>query len=159
MGKSFPDNDRVMLATVYGTDVHKAVETYYNDGNMNVSSDGAKWVIDTLDCFSKEHNGKKTECEVMVSDFEGTASKADVVVHTDDGVYLFDIKTTSKFDREYCSLQLSVYQYLYERNYEEKVLGLFVIGTKSKRLFHVLYQGEDKVNKLLDMNKEELKCK
>ena len=68
--------------------------------------------------------------------------------------WLFDIKTTSHFDREYCSLQLSVYKKLYEENYGETVEGMFVLGTKSKRRFRILDQGESKVNKILAMNKE-----
>ena len=30
LGKSFPDNDTVRLATMYGSDVHKEVENYFN---------------------------------------------------------------------------------------------------------------------------------
>ena len=89
----------------------------------------------------------------MVSDFEGTASKIDVVMHTTDGAYLFDIKTTSHFDREYCSLQLSVYKKLFEQNYNEHVLGMYVLGTKSKRTFRIIQQEDSRVNKILNMNK------
>ena len=100
-----------------------------------------------------ERNKQKTECEVMVSDFEGTASKVDVVCHAKDGAYLFDIKTTTHFDRPYCSLQLSVYKKLYEENYGEKVLGMFVLGTKARRLFKILEQDKNKVDKILCMNR------
>ena len=88
----------------------------------------------------------------MVSDFEGTASKIDVVVRTDVGSYIFDIKTTSRFDRTYCSLQLSVYKKLYEHNYSENVLGMYVLGTKSKRAFRIIQQEDSKVEKILNMN-------
>ena len=30
MGKSFPDTDIVKMATMYGSDVHKEVENYFN---------------------------------------------------------------------------------------------------------------------------------
>lgn len=156
-GKSFPDNDRVMLATMYGKDVHKEVENYYNN-NIPVSSEGAKWVLEELDRFintCKLDMVKKIECEVMVSDFEGTASKVDVVAWHESGkATLFDIKTTSKFDREYCSLQLSVYKRLFMTCYDTDVLGLFVLGTKSKRAFRILQQSDSKVHKILSMNKE-----
>lgn len=154
-GKSFPESDTVKLATLYGSTVHSEVEHYYNNGGI-LSTDGAKWVVDTLETF--KHNvkgGEKIECEVKVSDFEGTASKVDVVLHTLEGAFLFDIKTTSHFDRPYCSLQLSVYKELYEACYDEKVLGLFVLGTKMKRLFRIFLQDGKMVKKVLDLNKGE----
>ena len=158
MGKSFPDNDRVKLATMYGSDVHKEVENYYNK-NTPVSSEGAKWVLEELDRFintSMLDPVKRIECEVMVSDFEGSASKVDVVAWHESGkATLFDIKTTSKFDREYCSLQLSVYKRLFMNCYDTDVLGLFVLGTKSKRTFKILQQSDSKVLRVLAMNKED----
>ena len=157
LGKHFPDNDTVMLATLYGKDVHKEVENYYNK-DIPVSSEGAKWVLEELDRYIQTcmlDPVKKIECEVMVSDFEGTASKVDVVAHHENGkVTLFDIKTTAKFDREYCSLQLSVYKVLYEQCYGEEVMNMFVLGTKSKRSFRILYQQGSKVNKVLCANRE-----
>ena len=90
----------------------------------------------------------------MVSDFEGTASKVDIVLRTlSNKAYLFDIKTTSKFDRAYCSLQLSVYKKLFEACYGTKVDRMFVLGTKSKRQFRIIEQTDTMVQKILDMNK------
>ena len=152
LGKSFPDTVLVQAATIYGSDVHKEVENYYNSNSKILSSDGAKWVVEYLEQFKLKHFVNKIECEVMVSDFEGTASKIDVVVRTDVGSYIFDIKTTSHFDRAYCSLQLSVYKKLYEHNYGENVLGMYVLGTKSKRAFRILEQEDYKVEKILNMN-------
>jgi hypothetical protein len=156
MGKSFPDTDIVKLATIYGSDVHKEVENYYN-GDGKLSSEGAKWVVEELSRKADEWLSDRVEdikCEVMVSDFEGTASKVDVVMRTFNGnVWLFDIKTTSKFDRAYCSLQLSVYKELYEKCYGGTVCRLFVLGVKSKRTFRILDQGKEKVQKILDMNR------
>ena len=152
LGKSFPDTVLVQAATIYGSDVHKEVENYYNSNSKILSSDGAKWVVEYLEQFKLKHFVNKIECEVMVSDFEGTASKIDVVVRTDVGSYIFDIKTTSRFDRTYCSLQLSVYKKLYEHNYSENVLGMYVLGTKSKRAFRIIQQEDTKVEKILNMN-------
>lgn len=161
MGKSFPDTDVVKLATMYGSDVHKEVENYFNqNGNWfndtKLSTEGAEWIVDELKDFCSFvcERPMNIENEVTISDFEGTASKVDIVLRTRDGkAYLFDIKTTSKFDREYCSLQLSVYKKLYESCYDEKVEGMYVLGTKDKRRFRILNQSESRVNKILDMNK------
>ena len=162
MGKSFPDNDRVKLATMYGSDVHKEVERYFNEHDYHfnkseLSTEGAKWVVEELKRKADEwllDFIDTIECEVMVSDFEGTASKVDVVMRTMSGnVWLFDIKTTSTFDRPYCSLQLSIYKKLYEQNYGGTVCGLFVLGTKSKRCFRIIEQAQAKVDMILKMNK------
>lgn len=153
--KSFPENEIVKLAAIYGSDVHKEVENYFNNNHTSLSTEGASFVVQSLKDFSERTGNTETiKSEVMVSDFETTASKIDVVLKTkDNNAYLFDIKTTSHFDRTYCSLQLSVYKYLYEKCYGINVKDLFVIGTKSKRLFRILYQGDDKVKKILGMNK------
>lgn len=161
MGKSFPDTDVVRLATMYGSDVHKEVENYYNN-NGKLSTEAAKWVVSELSRKADEllidvmDSVEDIKCEVPVSDFEGTASKVDVVMRTREGkVWLFDIKTTSRFDRAYCSLQLSVYKKLYEACYGGNVCGLFVLGTKSKRAFRIIEQEASKVQKILDMNKND----
>ena len=161
LGKSFPDTDVVRLATMYGSDVHKEVENYYNNGGK-LSTEAAKWVVSELSRKADEllidvkDSVEDIKCEVLVSDLEGTASKVDVVMRTrEDKVWLFDIKTTSHFDRAYCSLQLSVYKKLYEACYGGNVCGLFVLGTKSKRTFRIIEQEASKVQKILEMNKND----
>lgn len=161
LGKSFPDTDVVRLATMYGSDVHKEVENYYNNGGK-LSTEAAKWVVSELSRKADEllidvkDSVEDIKCEVLVADFEGTASKVDVVMRTREGkVWLFDIKTTSHFDRAYCSLQLSVYKKLYEACYGGNVCGLFVLGTKSKRTFRIIEQEASKVQKILEMNKND----
>ena len=157
LGKSFPETDTVKLATIYGHDVHSEVEHYFNDGRKELSSEGAKWIVDTMEHWGDNLLMDRVEeisSEVMVSDFEGTASKVDLVLRTFEGnAVLFDIKTTSTFNREYCSLQLSVYKKLYEWNYNRNVTGLFVLGTKSQRAFRIIEQPLSKVEKILGMNK------
>lgn len=165
MNKSFPTTDTVKLATMYGSDVHKEIENYFNEhdhwfNKSELSTEGAKWIVEELTRFTDgllfDRTADNIECEVMVSDFEGTASKVDIVIRTKGGhAYLFDIKTTSHFDRAYCSLQLSVYSKLFEACYGLQVLGMYVLGTKSKRMFRILQQDDSKVEKILNMNKGE----
>ena len=164
-GKSFPDTDVVKLATMYGTDVHKEVENYFNRhdhwfNDSELSTEGARWIVAELRSFCDRlilDRATSIECEVMVSDFEGTASKVDIVLRTlSNKAYLFDIKTTSKFDRAYCSLQLSVYKKLFEACYGTKVDRMFVLSTKAKRQFRIIEQTDAMVQKILDMNKQEI---
>lgn len=157
LGKEFPDTDTVKLATIYGSDVHKDVENFYNGTKPILSSKASICAVDLLTDFAmketlKGNNIILTRCEVMVSDFIATASKVDVVMHTEKGAYLFDIKTTSHFDRVYCSLQLSAYKRMYEENYGEPVLGMYVVATQKERLFKILEQ--DNIDFIFEMNKE-----
>ena len=155
MGKSFPDTDVVKLATIYGHDVHSESELWIKEGR-EPSTQAGKWLIQQLKEFQIKHNVVKYEAELLVSDFEGTASCIDIVAHLANGnSILFDIKTTSHFDRAYCSLQLSVYSKLFEKNYGLHVSSMFVLGTKSKRMFRILQQEDSRVNKILNMNKGE----
>ena len=155
MNKSFPGTVLVQAATIYGHDVHSESELWIKEGK-EPSSEAGKWVVQYLKEFQIKYNVVKYEAELLVSDFIGTASCIDIVAHLADGnSLLFDIKTTSRFDRAYCSLQLSVYKKLYEQCYEDNVIGMFVLGTKSKRAFRILEQEQTKVDKILAMNKGE----
>ena len=150
--KNFPDTDTVKLATIYGHDVHHESEMWIKEEREPFSESG-KWLVNYLKDFQIRYNIQRFYAELKVSDFIGTASCIDIVARSDEGDYLFDIKTTSKFDREYCSLQLSVYKTLYERVYERKVKGMFVLGTTSQRAFRIINQPDIKVEKILNMNK------
>ena len=155
MNKSFPGTVLVQAAAIYGHDVHSESELWIKEGK-EPSTQAGKWLIQQLKEFQIKYNVVKYEAELLVSDFIGTASCIDIVAHLADGnSLLFDIKTTSRFDRAYCSLQLSVYKKLYEQCYEDNVIGMFVLGTKSKRAFRILEQEQTKVDKILAMNKGE----
>ena len=154
MGKSFPDNVTIQASVIYGHDVHKESELWIKEGK-EPSSEAGKWVVQYLKDMKSQYNVSHFDAELLVSDFEKTASCIDIVAHLPDRkAVLFDIKTTSHFDRAYCSLQLSVYKRLYEACYGETVCGLFVLGTKSKRTFRIIEQEASKVQKILDMNKK-----
>lgn len=152
-GKHFPDTVEVQLATIYGKDVHSESERWIKE-NKEPSTEGGKWIVETLKKFAEENNVVKYQAELLVSDFIGTASCIDIVaIHKDGTATLFDIKTCSAFQRESFSLQLSVYKELYEKCYGGTVCGLFVLGVKSRRTFRILDQGKEKVQKILGMNR------
>ena len=154
MGKSFPDNVTIQASVIYGHDVHKESELWIKEGK-EPSTEAGKWLIQYLKDMKSQYNVSHFDAELLVSDFEKTASCIDIVAHLPDRkAILFDIKTTSYFDRAYCSLQLSCYQRLFENVYDEKVVAMYVLVTKSKRAFRILQQEPSKVQKVFDMNKE-----
>lgn len=153
MGKSFPDTDTVKIATLYGKDVHKDSEQWIKEGRKP-STKGGEWIVSYLTELKDTKGAQFFEAELLVSDFIGTASSIDIVAFIPDNkAILFDIKTTATFDREYCSLQLSVYKRLFEEIYGRTVEGMFVLGTKSQRAFRILEKPSTKVDKILGMNK------
>lgn len=157
LGKNFPDTVVVQASTIYGHDVHSESEQWIKE-RREPSTEAGKWIVEILKDFAQKNNVISYGAEVIVSDFEGTASCVDIVAYLPCGrAYLFDIKTTSHFDRTYCSLQLSVYKRLFELCYGLEVIGMYVIGTKSKRLFKILEQDKSRVDKILSMNKENVK--
>ena len=154
LGKNFPQNSTtVQLACSYGSQVHKEIERWIEEGKEPDTENG-KWLKDAIIDFQSKVGRVDTQklgAEVRVSDFENTASNVDIVLHTIEGVFLFDIKTGG-FDRKYCTMQLNAYRLMYENSYEEKVLGLYVLNTKSKRTFAIFACDDKDILKLLEDN-------
>lgn len=154
LGKNFPQNSTtVQLACSYGSQVHKEIERWIEEGKEPDTENG-KWLKDAIIDFQNKVGRVDTQklgSEVRVSDFENTASNVDIVLHTLEGVFLFDIKTGG-FDRKYCTMQLNAYRLMYENSYDEKVLGLYVLNTKSKRTFTIFACDDKDTLKLLEDN-------
>lgn len=154
LGKNFPQNSTtVQLACSYGSQVHKEIERWIEEGKEPDTGNG-KWLKDAIIDFQNKVGRVDTQklgSEVRVSDFENTASNVDIVLHTLEGVFLFDIKTGG-FDRKYCTMQLNAYRLMYENSYDEKVLGLYVLNTKSKRTFAIFACDDKDILKLLEDN-------
>ena len=155
LNKTYPVNStNVQTGILYGNTVHSESELWIKE-NKEPSTEAGKWLVQYLKDMKSKYNVSHFDAELLVSDFEKTASCIDIVAHLPDKkAILFDIKTTSHFDRAYCSLQLSCYQRLFENVYDEKVEAMYVLATKSKRAFKILKQDPCRVQKIFDMNKE-----
>ena len=155
LGKNFPQSSTtVQLACSYGSQVHKEIERWIEEGK-EPDTDNGKWLkSEIIKIQSKlgKTERQRLEGEKTVSDFENTASNVDVVLHTPEGVFLADIKT-GQFDRHYCTLQLNAYRLMYENSYSEKVIGMFVLNTKAKRLFRIFACSDEEILRLLEDNK------
>lgn len=154
LGKNFPQSSTtVQLACSYGSQVHKEIERWIEEGKEPDTENG-RWLKDAIIDFQNKAGGvdtQKLNAEVTVSDFETTASNVDIVLHTLEGVFLFDIKTGG-FDRKYCTMQLNAYRLMYGNSYGEKVLGLYVLNTKSRRTFNILACDDKDILRLLEDN-------
>ena len=154
LGKNFPQYlTTVQLACSYGSQVHKEIERWIEEGKEPDTENG-KWLKDVIIDFQNKIgrvDTQKLNSEVTVSNFETTASNVDIVLHTLEGVFLFDIKTGG-FNRKYCTMQLNAYRLMYENSYDEKVLGLYVLNMQSKRTFTILACDDKDILKLLEDN-------
>jgi hypothetical protein len=107
----FVSKEMMERAAERGTFVHEQIELA---DSLGVNPDVQE--VQNYLKLKDEHGFKTLESEYLVSDNEHYASSIDIVL-TDkaaDGVILADIKTTSKFDKESVSWQLSIYAFFFE---------------------------------------------
>lgn len=106
-----------------GNLIHRQVEMYETfGGDVDTLSDEAR----TYATLKEANKFETIATELLVSDGENVASGIDVVWEKDGGVFLCDIKTTSKLDMEYLSWQLSIYKYLLLLNNPDvEIRGLY----------------------------------
>lgn len=111
-----------------GHNVHEDIEMAEVFGFEPTSQEGANYIE-----LKKAHGLVGLESEYLVSDLDRYASQIDLVFDVEDNVVdIADIKTTSKFDRESVSWQLSIYAYLLTLNNPDvrvrKLYGIWLRG-------------------------------
>lgn len=108
-------------AAARGTMLHKAFEAIAMQENYWVE----KEYLELAKSFMDYSRDKLFDyVELKVTDFDYFASAIDLV---DVAGNLYDIKTTSSFNREYVQWQLSIYAYMYEKTISKPVGKLYAI--------------------------------
>lgn len=119
-------------AAARGTMIHSLIEEYHTNGIDLGDTELAEY-METVGDLTKDWLAS----EYLVSDNEKYASRIDLVYYYNKSFILADIKTVSKMDNkylDYCSWQLSVYAYLFEKqNPNHKVKDLMVIWIPKKQ--------------------------
>lgn len=107
-----------------GTAIHEEIELAETIGIEPATEEGKNYLK-----LKEEHGLKFLESEYTVSDLEHYATNIDAIYDVEDNVVdIADFKTTSKFDRESVSWQLSVCAHFLELNNPHvKVRNLFGI--------------------------------
>lgn len=156
LGTSFKGKEKipnVVRARIYGTNTHDAIEDDFNGVLPHL--DYINEVQDFKD-LCDELGLKMIASEYLVSDLDKYASCIDVtLVDNNNGVYLGDIKTPKKDKREYNTIQLSIYKYLFELvNPHLEVKGgvIFRINRRGKLVkesYKVDFLDADKVKEIL----------
>ena len=111
--------DTLELAKKKGSLIHKEIEDYIKTGSIGFTTE--------LESFINIVNDKKLEhmkSEVKVHN-EEIAGTIDIVCKIGDKNVIIDTKTTSEFDKEYVSWQLSMYAYILETHYNVRIDELY----------------------------------
>lgn len=107
-----------------GTTVHEEIELAETIGITPTTTEANNYLF-----LKEQHTLNFLESEYTVSDLEHYATNIDAIYEVDDNVVdIADFKTTSKFDRESVSWQLSICAYFLELNNPQvKVRNLYGI--------------------------------
>ena len=121
--------DTLELAKKKGSLIHKEIENYIKKGETGFTLELGNF-INIVNDKKLEH--MKSEVKVHNKEIAGTI---DIVCRIGDKNVIIDTKTTSEFDKEYVSWQLSMYAYILETHYNVRVdelYGMWLRDDKSK---------------------------
>ena len=141
-------------AAARGSHVHEDIELAEELGVVPTTEEGKNYLK-----LKKAHEMTFLESEYTVSDLEHYASQIDLVFEAgEDTVDIADIKTTSKFDKESVSWQLSIYAYFFEINNPHlkvgKLYGIWLRGDIAQRI-EVERHSVDEVKALIQADQED----
>lgn len=119
----FVSKEILEKAAAAGTAVHKAIEIY--------ETEGKEAEIKELRNYKFLKNQYKFKCianevpVVLFIDEEPVAAgRLDLVIETEEGLGLGDIKRTATLDKEYLAYQLNLYKIAYEQCYGKEIKHL-----------------------------------
>lgn len=141
-------------AAVRGTKVHEEIELVETIGVEPTSQEGKNYLR------LKEENGLNfLQSEYTVSDLEHYATNIDGIYDVEENIVdIADYKTTSKFDRESVSWQLSVCAYFLEKNNPHvkvrRLLGIW-LRDEIAQLIEVERRTNDEVRDLIKADLED----
>lgn len=136
----FPDEykdvnpETLAKAAEYGTGVHKAIEMFDTEWNMDFTHETE---IEDYKVICRDNNLTHEATEYCVTDGENWASNIDKVFRVSDDTFdLGDLKTYGSMTpdkKEKARWQLSIYAYLFElQNKKAKVGRLFILHIRNK---------------------------
>lgn len=132
-----------------GTRVHEEIELIETIGIAPRSEEGRNYLR-----LKAEHQLAFLQSEYTVSDLEHYATNIDAIYEVEDNVVdIADYKTTSKFDKESVSWQLSICAYFLEQNNPHvevrKLFGIWLRGDVAE-VIEVERKSDDEVKALID---------
>ena len=147
------DKELLRMASERGTLIHEEVENWIKDREIGFTQE-AYYICDYL--RDKIYYGSEIISEQMVAN-DVVAGRFDLLFL--DGkkrLVLADIKTGNSKHLFGWSWQLSLYKYLYEKMYGQKIESLIVMWAKNDGMTVIPceYVGDDKIENLLNVERE-----
>lgn len=146
----------IETAKVYGSGVHNAIEDDFN--GLLPDLEYIQELEDYKD-LCKKVGLKMIASEYVVTDFNKYASCIDgVFVDKDNNIYLGDFKTPKQDKKEYNTIQLSIYKYMFEKvNPNLKVKGGVIFrlnrrGGVLKKSYFIDFKQPEEVRTILYTN-------
>ena len=146
------DKELLRVASERGTLIHEEVEKWIESGESGFTEESEK-ICDYL--FERADENSKIMSEQIVAN-DVVAGRFDVLYTHAKKLVLADIKTGNSKHLFGWSWQLSLYKYLYEKMYGEKIESLIVMWAKNDGMTVIPceYVGDDKIENLLNAERE-----
>lgn len=146
------DKELLRVASERGTLIHEEVENWIEKGEVGFTFE-SELICDYL--FRRADNGFKIMSEQTVAN-DVVAGRFDVLFTDGGKLVLADIKTGNTKHLFGWSWQLSLYKYLYDKMYGQKIESLIVLWAKNDDMTVIPceYVGDDKIENLLNAERE-----
>ena len=145
------DKELLRVASERGTLIHEEVEKWIESGECGFTEESEK-ICDYL--FERADENSKIMSEQMVAN-DVVAGRFDVLFTHAKKLVLTDIKTGNTKHLYGWSWQLSLYKYLYEKMYGNKIDSLQILWANGHlTVIPCEYVGDDKIENLLKAERE-----
>ena len=146
------DKELLRVASERGTLIHEEVEKWIEKGEGGFTFE-SELICDYL--FRRADNSFKIMSEQTVAN-DIVAGRFDVLFSHNKKLVLADIKTGNTKHLFGWSWQLSLYKYLYEKMYGQKIESLIVLWAKNDdmKVIPCEYVGDEKIENLLNAERE-----
>ena len=146
------DKELLRVASERGTLIHEEVEKWIESGESGFTEE-AERICDYLNSTADRDSQIISE-QIVANDI--VAGRFDVLYTHAKKLVLADIKTGNSKHLFGWSWQLSLYKYLYEKMYGEKIESLIVMWAKNGGMdvIHCDYVGDEKIENLLKAERE-----
>ena len=146
------DKELLRMASERGTLIHEEVENWIENNGTGFTEEAEK-ICDFL--FERADENSNIMSEQMVAN-DVVAGRFDVLYTHAKKLVLADIKTGNSKHIFGWSWQLSLYKYLYEKMYGQKIESLIVLWARNGGMdvIHCEYVGDDKIENLLNAERE-----
>ena len=146
------DKELLRVASERGTLIHEEVENWIKNNETGFTEEAEK-ICEYL--YERADENTKILSEQMVAN-DVVAGRFDVLYTHEKKLVLTDIKTGNSKHLYGWSWQLSLYKYLYEKMYGQKIESLIVLWPRNGGMdaIHCKYVGDDKIENLLNAERE-----